>query len=227
MYLAGVEEPLGPNEQLYALDESASETVLAAFSQSDLNRYAFLPGEGGEWSREDLSSDLVRHLVAEQAAHWVFVWSCELTGNERIRNLGRISRLRKAGWEVQEDSGLGIARRRYSPTTCRGFGDEAIPADYGECILVIGGGDDGSMLKSPAVTSLRHMATTWALSPSPEMVSWLAKSRAAVAYVAKDYRDRPGVVLLSPERLGLSELDKMLGGLSRVNPPSDIWRSEP
>lgn len=227
-FVVGVEEPLRANQQLYALDEKSDEIALADFSLTEINRYCFLPVGLDEWDAVSFPAGFVRRLVAilGSPCWWVHLWKCNPSGAERIRNRVRIGKLEKAGWEVKQGQGVCVAITPFDGAAVLGFGTNESPREYGGTLLMqaklVG---DELLFESPATKSFRQMASSWHLSPSREMLTYLSQIGVTVGYLSIDFRDRPGIVVVAGEHVPLEKLGPHIAEVRSGRTATTVWRA--
>jgi hypothetical protein len=226
MLLCGAEEPLGSNQQLYALEESTGALALADFSVTDANRYSLLwvgPREEAPARLSAVLGAIFLHLSLPGA--WCAAWSQgssdELAGQTRTKRW----RHGKDGFDIHDADDLAIA--------VAGVSAESLswpPADRGaRTVLLLGEGITADRLGHDApLPSMKALARS-GMAPSHEIISWLVEQRWSMVYPNRDDLGRLGVIIVGAHRIpvGTLESDGLIQETKWNEAASLVWRTSP
>lgn len=231
--ICGVEEPLLPNECIYALNEETDALKLSHLSLPSLNRYSFLwlgNFQERQAKTEELLQAILRHTlqINERSAYWISAWGVPSHGTARQKQTMMnydlySSKLRTAEhWEISREEGaddtcLNVAIKPVDVAWLNGFS----PSDYeganrSRLLLLIGTVPASSeIMKGPARPVLQHMATYGSVAPSEPFLFWLADRELTLIYRSDQDHHGPGLIYVGAERLPI-ELFLENGILQRV-----------
>jgi len=240
--LCGLEEPLSANPMLHALNEQTGSIDLAEFACKELNRYCFV--WMGGWNESDLALQRLVSGIIEQSnapAMLLAAWAVPASDTPRPNRVLRVSaemmhqaRLQE-GWDIRYGDELSIATTpvKTGELSSRGpWADRMTDRDRIDRRTVILTGEALAALDPLDVAPLptiRRLGFRTPLTPSAEFLDWLAAHRVAIIYRKNDDLGRPGAVVISPQRVGVSDLvlegivDKILSGPAAQN----VWRCGP
>lgn len=228
-FSCGVEEPLRSNEQLYSIDERSRAIALATFSDKHLHRYSFVPPDDSCSDAEFLPVVAKTALALGGIATWLVAF-LKLTAASPLRSRALKGRLAKKDWHTIEGADVYLATKLIS------FDDEqnlvpedADPKICGWTILLGQPPDDKSLVDGKYMETLHMLALTHRMQPSPEFLAACGGANLAVAYIAKDSRERIGLVVVSPRELSSMILtmqrDGLVGSVLSGPDAPQVWRN--
>ena len=225
MIWCGIEEPLVANSQIYSLNEQTGAIQCAEFGISGLHRYSFTKIMYSQWQK-------FVACISEQIGNenqWAIVWEHHESGDFKMRSLVRLSALRRKGFNVRIEAGVGLATCLFEscePGQFQPPGFPLHPAGDGATLLLAGETDPGAALVARIDSpTIREASVNYLLRPSREFLSWLAGTQLRIVYVSRDHVERPGLVLLTQQRMDLSRLLEN-GLIDRVEEGADaakVW----
>lgn len=211
MMVCGVEEPLQWNDQLDLGDEwvAAGSSAGAAYQ---LNRYSFV--WLGAWTEADVRfsaiaarvsisfgghASLVNVLCQEYVSKNESAARARLAESRLKRMAGsfRIRRGLTIAFDVVPDVASFVSMLRASPRFSTGS------------FCILGRTPSLSLLGAPAIApSLARLAESRKFSPDNKFLTWLEIQRLSICYLRADDLGRSGIVLISPVKADLGELEK-------------------
>jgi hypothetical protein len=200
-FSCGSERPLLSNEQLYALDERTMAVGLAQFADSTLNRYSFVAQDHSA-TEADLLPLLTRMGPALGGGEMWLVAFPKASSASPIRSRALVARLTNREWKITEGADVYLATK---PMTL-GLEQSLAPSDVdlviaGWAIIFGQSAADQSFVDEPFKETLRMLALTHRLQPSRQFLAACGSVQLAVAYLAKDARERLGIVVVTTRDL--------------------------
>jgi len=210
MMVLGLEEPLHPNKQIFALNEPAGEIEQSRVADDGLNRYSFI-WTGPFDQRDERLTRLLHHLheVLGEEACWFLVWPT-IPGQD-AGDHPHILRRRQEGWEVQAGETITVAQQVVDWDSLRSSGPagyERLPGDAG-LFLVFGDTPPAPDYTRPPIrASLEDFARRREFNPSSPALSWFRERGLTLVYSQRDLHSRLGRVVVSPHRLDRDRLEQ-------------------
>lgn len=202
-----VERPLGPNPALTALDEATGRLVLADFAVPGARRYVLEWPHGADASGSERSELAERALRAVAGAvHCVTGWSHDATGPLRIRHLGVSARLKKSGWSVATEAGLGLGIREVTASAPVATLNDARQEGRGWFLTGGSWGAAERLASAPFRPTALSFCTTGRLAASAAFVAAVIHAGGAFAYTLDDDAHPPSLVLVVPESATLEAM---------------------
>lgn len=228
-FTCGVEQPIQANEQLYSLDEGTGSIGLAQFTNANLHRYSFVPQVESS-SGADLLAVVARIASAFGGLVTWVVTFLESPAVSPLRSRALVKRLSMQEWNTVKGSGLYLATKPVSFDSERSLPPEdADPRICGWTILLGHPPDYRCLVERPFKATLSTMALTHRFQPSQEFLAACGEAQLAVAYVAKDSRERMGLVVVSPRELSLvirgMQRDGLVGRVLLGDDANEVWRT--
>lgn len=205
MLLCGAEEPLGENQQLYALDERTGALFLADLVVADANRYSLLWVGAGEEAPLRLSAVLGAIVTQlSLSAAWCAAWM--QGGPEESAGQTRMKRWRheKDGFALHVADNLAIAIAAVSAQSL-----SWPPPDRGaRTVLLLGESIAADLLAHGAPFPSMKLFARSGMAPSHELISWLVERRWSLVYPRHDDLGRRGLVIVGAHRIPVPALER-------------------
>jgi hypothetical protein len=195
-----VEHPLGPNPALTALDEATGRLALADFTVPGARRYLLEWPHGADASgaaRSELAERVLRTAVG--TVHCVTGWANDTSGPLHIRHLGVSARLKKAGWSLVNEAGLGLGVREVTASTRIATLEEA--SQEGRGWFLTGGlwSEVERLASTPLRPTMLSFCATRRLAASEAFTKAVIQVGGGFAYVLNDDAHPPSLVIVAPE----------------------------
>jgi hypothetical protein len=226
MLLCGAEEPLLPNPQIHALDESTGQVVLGDFGVANANRYSFV------WlgAHSGASAALSAMLAATARALSLPVAGCAVWAASD--DPARAPSQRKVRWQHEKD-GWHVVASDGLVTAVKAIAEDDLVfplRDLGaRSVLFLGEGARSETIREPAILPSLGLLARFRMAPSEPLLRWLSDRGWALAYPARDDLGRSGCIVAGGPRLPLRELEA--AGLvqeTRWNADAaGVWRVPP
>jgi hypothetical protein len=223
----GAEEPLGPNANVRALNESSGVIEAATFTGAPMSRYSFVPGAESDPSR--LGAIVLRAAAAlDLAPSWLVAWDVSKARSPH-RGGTLLAKLKNQRWQVGARGTLNLASAPLPP----GGVAKLAPAPSDPVIagwaVVFGPVTLDDWFDEPGFArTLGVLATAQPLQPSAQFVAALAARGLGVAYSALDSSQREGLIVLAPRPLGSElgrlERDGWIGAPLTGAAAESVWR---
>lgn len=204
------EEPVWPNTWLRAVDERERRIILAEFSVGTVCRYSFDWPYGDSRFRDEavvLLEELTR--FTPQPMICIAGWAHDPGGTLRFRHLNLKAKLEKEDWRVVATDGVGVAAKETSPGSLVAEIDAAQSLQAGWFVGFGRWCTAQALAAPPFVGTIRYFCQNGRLAPSREFLQALGETGGGVAYAVEGDDRKPGVVLLSTERLR-ERLDELI-----------------
>lgn len=204
--IAIVEEPLRPNEYLYALDEQTNRLVLSDLVIESLNRYYFVCD--GDFDQASAYFHRLLSSIERQTgfqATLLSAWTANEAGIDfSIRSKRIATEKVKQGWRVWQREKLAVATKIRDAYEDSSLNITDFFKQFEATILLFGELSSGDIfLEQPLQASVSMLAAWRRFSPSNEFLEWLARDKTSVMYVLKEESGQIGFVVVSPIRLRL------------------------
>ena len=212
----GAEEPLGPNANIRALNESSGAIEAATFTSAGLSRYSFVPGAESDPSR--LGPIVMRAAAAlDLAPSWLIAWDVSKARSPH-RGGNLLAKLKNQRWQLGARGTLNLASAPLPPGGVASLAPAHSDPVIAGWVVVLGPVALDDWFEEPGFArTLGLLATAQPLQPSAQFVAALAAHGLGVAYSALDAREREGLIVLAPRPLG--------GELARLE--RDGWIAAP
>jgi hypothetical protein len=208
MIICGREEPLTNNPFLHELVEELEQLRPAMTTERDLNRYSFVSLNKPDAGYADLTKVVLACAdLLSININWCCVWDVNRPSITPAQNRWRLSRLSKAGWDIQQQDDLGIAIRTRSINELEIFEPQGFKHQDGAMFLVLG--------KKPKLEDLfsqdlqvvmKHLARSFRVIPSSSLMAWIKKRGLFFAYRKKDDIGHQGLVVIGTKQLPIKDL---------------------
>jgi hypothetical protein len=209
VFSCGAEEPLHPNEQLYAVDEQSVTIELARFASARLRRYSFVAQDYSATEADALP--LVARIASAVAgeARWLVAFQ-KVRAESIIRPRALVARLTNRQWKLTEGADVYVATKSVSLDSARSLAPS--DADLLICgwAILLGQTPDELLVDGPCKETVRMLAWTHRLQPSPEFLATCGDAECSVVYLAKGPGGRFGFIVVTA-----SDLSPMIQAMRR------------
>ena len=195
----GAEEPLGPNANIRALNESSGAIEAATFANAGLSRYSFVPGAESDPSR--LVAIVQRVAAAlDLAPSWLVAWDVSKARSPH-RGGNLLAKLKNQRWQLGARGTLNLASAPLPPSALASLAPVHSDPVIAGWAVVFGPIALDDWFEEPGFArTLGTLATAKPLQPSAEFVAALGSHGLGV--------EREGSIVLTPRPLG-SELARL------------------
>lgn len=196
------EEPIRPNPFVTSLDEASQRLVLAEFSIESVCRYTLVWERGAAAFPDDAITALASLAdVVALPMHLVIGWRQDESGHQRGRHRNLVAALRKTGWEVRADIGLGLGVLATDSVKLAGVHETVRNRGVGWCLILGDGLKLDGLFAAPFRKTMEFFCWNHRLAPSSQFIRGLGDCGSAIGYCVSGDDRLPAVYLLSRERL--------------------------
>jgi hypothetical protein len=197
-----IEEPVGPNSELDAVDEVGRRLTLADFEVRQVYRYS-LRWQRGDRSFKTECPDVFEQLAALSAGPFTCIagWKHDTQGDLRMRHKILCTNLRASGWHVVAEMDVGVATTTFGTGGLSGALEIVNDHRLG---WFVGFGEwcrQGALVHPPFLETMRFFCANDRLAPSHQFLTALGAAGGAVAYPLPSDNERPQVVFIAAERM--------------------------